>query len=238
MIALSIRFLFAVLGILAIMAVGGLLPFWVPGLRRHLSVTLSAAAGIMLGTAVLHLYPEATQILGATAGVAFLLGFVILYLFERFVTVHICETHGCAVHHLGIAAFFGLSVHTLVNGIALGAGWVEGFGGLVFFAIAAHKLPEAFSLTAILLHEGYTRRQIAWMSLLFMSMIPLGALIAGAAVGFPASRTAGWALGFSAGTFLHIAVSDLLPEVHKATSGRVAKIAAFLIGIALTTLID
>ncbi|MBI2346962.1 MAG: hypothetical protein HYV03_08860, partial [Deltaproteobacteria bacterium] len=54
--------------------------------------------------------------------------------------------------------------------------------------------------------------------------------------GLPHTTLAGWALGFSAGTFLHVAVSDLLPEVHKASQGRIPTLIAFLIGIALTAL--
>ncbi|MBI2346594.1 MAG: hypothetical protein HYV03_06910 [Deltaproteobacteria bacterium] len=45
----------AVLGILGVMAIGGLLPLWWPGIRRHLPLALAAAAGIMLGTSALHL---------------------------------------------------------------------------------------------------------------------------------------------------------------------------------------
>lgn len=226
----------AVGGIVAVMVLGGALPLLLPGMRRHLPLALAAAAGIMLGTAVLHLYPEAHEILHAQAGYALLAGFVVLYLFERFVTVHICETFGCEVHHIGLAALFGLSIHTFANGMALGAGLVSGVGGIVGFAIAAHKLPEAFSLTAILLHERYRRSQIIWMNGLFIAMIPLGALAVRAAVEGPSGATAGWAIGFSAGTFLHIAVSDLLPEVHKASSGRIAKLLAFLAGLTITAL--
>lgn len=224
--------------IVLVMAIGGALPLWVPGVRRHLPLALSAAAGIMFGTAVLHLYPEAQNVLGVRAGYALLSGFVVLYLFERFVTVHICETLGCEVHTVGLAALFGLSLHTFANGIALGTGLVTGMGAMVFLAIAAHKLPEAFALTAILLHEQYRRTHVVWMNGLFMSMIPLGALAARMAIGAPSSTMAGWALGFSAGTFLHIAVSDLLPEVHKHSTGRLANLLAFLAGLGTTLLHD
>lgn len=234
----SSNLLVAVFGIVAVMAIGGLLPFWLPGVRRHLPLALAGAAGIMLGTAMLHLYPEAHEILHERAGFALLTGFVALYLFERFITVHICETFGCHVHHIGISALFGLSIHTFANGVALGTGLVAGMGGIVFFAIAAHKLPEAFSLTAILMHERYRRVHIVAMNCLFMAMIPLGALAMRAAIAAPTTATAGWALGFSAGTFLHIALSDLLPEVHKTAEGRVAKSLAFLLGLVLVAVFN
>lgn len=218
--------------VLAVMAVGGVLPLLHPRLRQHLDVILSASAGIMLGTACLHLLPEAAEMVGHGVGVALLAGFLFLYFFERFVTVHVCEAMGCEVHHLGVAAFFGLSLHTFVNGVALGAGALSGLGGLVTFAVAAHKLPEAFTLTAILLHEHYRRVTIVLMSLLLMGMIPLGVVAVKWLAVTPESPITGYALAFSAGTFLHIAVSDLLPEVHKSSHHRMVIFAAFILGIA------
>lgn len=225
-----------ILIVVGVMALGGILPLFVPRLRPHLPVALSISAGIMLGTACLHLLPDSLSLVGAHVGWALLAGFLFLYLFEQFVTVHVCEAMGCEVHHIGLAAFFGLSIHTFVNGVALGAGALTGIGGLVTLAVAAHKLPEAFTLTAILLHENYRRMSIALMSLLFMSMIPLGVVAVKVVAVSPDSPLTGYALAFSAGTFLHIAVSDLLPEVHKSSHHRLVILAAFMAGIALTAI--
>lgn len=226
-------------GLVWVMALGGLLPFWLPRKERFLAVTLSAAAGVLLASAFFHLMPEAYEGIGSVAGFWALGGFVFLYLFERFITVHICETIGCHVHTVGLSALFGLSIHTFANGVALGAGVVSGMGGIVFFALAAHKLPEAFSLTAILLHEKYRPVQIVLMNLLFMSMIPLGAWTVWLwnRTGDTHDSIVSWALAFSAGTFIHIAVSDLLPEVHNSASHRATTTAAFLCGILLVALL-
>ncbi|MBI4236806.1 MAG: ZIP family metal transporter [Deltaproteobacteria bacterium] len=227
----------AVGGIVALMIVGGLLPRLVPRWRVHMPLALAAAAGIMLATAICHLVPEAYALLGSRASFGILGGFVVLYLFERFLTIHICETFGCHVHTVGLSALFGLSLHTFANGVALGAGLMQGLGGLVFLAIAAHKLPEAFSLTAILTHEQYRTRSIVWMNLLFMAMIPLGALAVRAVAAQVNDTFVAWALAFSAGTFLHVAVSDLLPEVHRTTAHRGVVAVAFLGGMAVVALL-
>lgn len=225
-----------ILVVVTMMAMGGLLPLLLPRMRPHLPVALSVSAGIMMGTACLHLLPDAMVLVGANVGWALLAGFLFLYLFEQFVTVHICEAMGCEVHHIGIAALFGLSVHTFVNGIAMGAGFMSGIGAVVTLAVAAHKLPEAFSLTAILLHENYRRVHIVLMSLLFMSMIPLGVVVVRLFAVSPESPLTGYALAFSAGTFLHIAVSDLLPEVHRSSHHRLVILTAFILGVAVTAL--
>ena len=109
-------------------------------------------------------------------------------------------------------------------------------GKSVFLAIAIHKLPEAFSLSSILLHEQYKRSQIVLMHLLFISMIPLGAMAVNLLSLRADSHVAAYAMAFSAGTFIQIAVSDLLPEVHKAEKGRLLNTLLFLLGIVLMAL--
>lgn len=222
--------------VVSIMALGGVLPLLVPRLRPHLPVALSASAGIMLGIACLHLLPDAIRLVGPNVCWALLAGFLFLYFFEQCVTVHVCEAMGCEVHHMGLAAFFGLSVHTFMNGVAIGAGSLSGIGGLVAMAVAAHKLPEAFTLTAILLHEKYRRVNIVFMSLLFMSMIPLGVMAVRLFAVSAQLPITGYALAFSAGTFIHIALSDLLPESHKSSHHRLVILSAFTLGIIVTAL--
>lgn len=223
----------SVAGIVLVMVVGGLLPIFLPREGKHLPHTLSVAAGIMLAAGCVHLLPEAFESIGEGVGLATLAGFVTLYFFERFVTVHICEARDCHVHTVGVSALFGLSLHTFANGVALGAGMLEGVGGMVFLAIAVHKLPEAFCLSSILIHEKYDRWKIVAMNALFVSMIPLGALAVKLVSSITTINFAGWALAFSAGTFIHIALTDLLPEVHKHAERRLATTASFLLGIIL-----
>lgn len=195
---------------------GALIP-----LLRHRHITshplfLSLSAGLMLGSSFIHLIPESFELAGSKTSFAILAGFLLLYLFERFVTVHICETSGCEVHHLGFSAFIGLFIHSFVDGIALGAGFLfPQLGFIIFLAILAHKGMEAFSLTSILLHEKKRALKVGLANGALFAALPLGVLTAFWVV--PASNPSmvGLALGFSAGTFLHISFSDLLPEVHR-----------------------
>ena len=70
------------------------------------------------------------------------------------------------------------SLHTLVDGFALGAAsGEERLGLLVFLAILAHKVPSSFSLSAILRAEGYSRGRALAMNAIFALMVPLGAAI-------------------------------------------------------------
>src|SRR5262249_13741546 len=148
----------------------------------------------------------AFELTGKEAPVYVLAGFLFLYLFEKFVTVHICEALECEVHQtVGIAAAVGISAHALSDGVALGSGLlVSELGFVVFLTIFFHKLPEAIALTTVLLHEKHGKARIIVFNLIVIAMVPIGALLVHLFAGSGNVRFAGMALAFSAGTFLHI----------------------------------
>ena len=217
---------------------GGLVPLFFSRTRRYLPVFLSCSAGIMLGATLIHLLPEAIGLIGRQAPLWVLCGFLFLYVFERFVTVHICEALECEVHTIGIAAVVGISAHALTDGIALGSGLlVPGLGMVILLAIFFHKLPEAFALTSILLHESSGRGRVVLFNLLLIAMVPLGGMLVYALVGPGHPQVTGNALAFSAGTFLHISISDLLPEIHKYSERRYSLFFSFFAGLLLMYLL-
>ncbi len=246
---------------------GGALPLF-SNVRRS-DLLLSFSAGIMLGAAFLHMLPEAVEGAGGPAVPFVLVGFLLLYILERFVLVHVCAEPGpnarlstrgaplkpgdphqheagedphvhmdgtaCDVHTLGLAAWIGMSVHTLVDGFALGAASVQPeLGALVFLAILAHKIPNSFSLSAILVSEGYARGRAVAMNAVFALMVPLGAgIYLALRETVHVQKFAPLALAASAGTFLHLSLSDILPDLHRRGASRWRLSAAMVGGIAV-----
>lgn len=216
--------------------------------RRDGQITtfLAFAAGIMLGAAFFHMLPE------AFAGSAFWtfalvpIGFVALLLLERYVLVHACEEPPDCEEHvhspgptIGLAAFLGMSVHTLFDGIALGSAAKEGVGTVAFVAILCHKIPSSLSLAAIFRSERRSTKSILLYAAAFGLMVPLGALLFFALDAIVhIEHLAARAVAFSAGTFLYIAVSDLLPHVNRHGRDRRGRnVVALLAGLALTFLV-
>lgn len=164
---------------------------------------------------------------------------------------HICSDHNHpATHQHGheqgatrwIAVLVGLGVHTLMDGVAMASGvvsesahahgpWLPGFG--IFLAVLLHKPLDAVSITS-LMHPVTTPSRRLVVNIGFALMCPIGAFLfwAGASQG-PAwtSHFAAWGLAFSAGVFLCISLSDLLPEMEFHSHGRVLLSAALLAGI-------
>jgi zinc and cadmium transporter len=144
---------------------------------------------------------------------------------------------------VGIA--LGLGLHTLIDGVALGAVMQGGAGlpsgsGLmgvgVFLAILLHKPLDAMSISTIMAVGGWSKGARATTNLLFALMCPLGALLFYFGINLLAddhSQVVAGALAISAGAFICIALSDLLPEVHFHSHDRLILTLAFLLGIVL-----
>lgn len=150
--------------------------------------------------------------------------------------------------HWGAAAC-GLALHSFIGGIALagaasadratnGGVGVASWG--VFIATLIHKPADALTITSLMMRAGVPRLLAHLVNLGFALMIPLGAtafwitsnLVGG---GFSAGLTAA-TLAFSAGTFLCIALSDLLPELQFHAHDRVKLSAALLLGLGIMAL--
>ncbi|WP_406700618.1 ZIP family metal transporter [Singulisphaera sp. Ch08] len=147
--------------------------------------------------------------------------------------------------HWGAAAF-GLAAHSLAGGVALASASVIAHGqptGLgaaawgVFLATIIHKPADALTIVSLMLRAGAPRMLAHLVNLGFALMIPLGVgifLLGMDKMGPDAAASAtAAALAFSAGTFLCIALSDLLPELQFHEHDRVFLSLALLAGFAL-----
>jgi zinc and cadmium transporter len=161
--------------------------------------------------------------------------------------------HRAAPTVAGWMAVLGLTIHTFMNGVGL-AGAVQfdaakGSSGVwilpglaLFLAIALHKPADALAISTVLTRRGVGRGKLTLVQLGFAAMVPLGAAAFMATSDWLASQKdaqerlnqlTGAALAFSAGTFLFIALSDLLPEVQFHRHDRVPLSLALVLGVVL-----
>ncbi len=144
---------------------------------------------------------------------------------------------------LGLA--FGLSLHTLIDGVALGAAVraeashgssFSLFGLSIFLAIALHKPLDALSITSLMAARGWSYGRMQLVNAGFALMCPLGVVVFWFSLsqfGGLQSFVLGLALAFSAGVFLCISLGDLLPEVHFHRHDRLKLSLVLLLGVAL-----
>jgi len=138
---------------------------------------------------------------------------------------------------MGIPAFLGISLHSLLDGIALGAGLIlPQLGPVVLLAVIVHKMPDSVSISSILLAAGWNRRKVAILNLLFSLTTPIGALLAFLFFRSLAPEDVAFAIGISAGTFLAIATADILPQVHRIEQRNPATLVFLLAGLTVSWL--
>jgi zinc and cadmium transporter len=248
--------------IVIVSLLGGMLPLATILDHTRLQVYLSFSAGSMLGAAFFHMLPEAARMGDAGTVRWAAAGLVALFLLERFFQFHhhepgdhghdqdgvlgpLRETDRAGALSWGTAAF-GLAVHSLVGGVALASAIAADFderqavgatGWGVFLATVVHKPADALTIVTLMLRSGVPRHLAHLVNLAFAMMIPVGVLIFVLGVGrLSAGSAPAWtaiALAFSAGTFLCIALSDLLPELQFHSHDRLKLSLGLLAGFCL-----
>ena len=253
--------------ILLVSVAGGLVPSFIRLTHRRMQLALCLVSGVMLGVGMLHMLGHAAEAVVHAHGdgvsmhavmLAAVVGFLVMFLLERFFCFHHHESpeegDPHTQHRLGwIGAFVGLTVHTLLAGIALAAAvysgtdpvpvdgpppasvasGLAGFG--VFLGIILHKPFDAFTIVALMRRSDRPRLAIHVVNGIFALVIPLGVLlfIAGADLASDVATFTTLALAFSAGTFICIAASDVLPELQFHEHDRVAMSVMLVLGLAI-----
>jgi zinc and cadmium transporter len=244
---------------------GGALPSLVRLTHTRLQLAVSFVAGLMLGLSLVGFLPHAAHGLGSIhpATLWMLGGFLVMFLVQRFLPFHhhdVAEgsplepcghTHSLAersargLNWIGVA--FGLSLHSIFDGLALaaavastgdGRGAALGLGAAL--AVILHKPFGALAITTLMAagKEPPAMRQL--VNLGFALVTPTGALLFYLGAAPWAHAHPGWlggALAFCAGTFLCIACADLLPELQFHAHDRFKLSFALLLGLAAALVI-
>ncbi|MBI4100727.1 ZIP family metal transporter [Candidatus Microgenomates bacterium] len=190
--------------------------------EKNVIYLISFASGVLLSFAFLDLIPEAQE-LSSMALPLILITFIFFYLLEHSLILHRCRGGQCEEidssphHHLGAMAIFGITLHSLIDGIVIALGFEVSFGLgiLATLSVILHEVPEGISSISILLHSGYSKAQSIFYSYIVALATPLGALVALVWIKEVNEAFLGAGLAFSAGSFLYVAASDLIPEVHR-----------------------
>jgi zinc and cadmium transporter len=181
---------------------------------------ISYAVGTLLGVAVLALLPQALERLPPVRALSALLaGVLAFFLLEKLVIWRHChDANECEVHTSSAASLVivGDALHTFVDGAVIAAAVVTSIplGVTTALAVATHEIPQEVGDVAILLRAGFTRGRAFILNLLS----GVGGIL-GAAGMLAASQSMPnllpYVLSFAAGNFLYVAMSDLIPDLHR-----------------------
>lgn len=204
-------------------------------LQKVLFCLIGFSAGALIGGAFLHLLPEALEIASATSVFYYLiLGIVIFFVMERYFHWRHCHEDNCPVHPYTYLNLFGDAFHNFVDGMVIAASFLISFklGVVTTLAIILHEIPQELGDFGVLVYGGFSKQRA-----LFFNFLSALAAVLGAIIGYFVADAAKWFTGFilplTAGGFIYIATSDLIPEIHKEKDLKRSSYAfiAFVLGI-------
>ena len=206
--------------------------------RRYLRYFVALGAGFMLATALIEMVPESLELQGKKAAVLILLGYLVIHFFEHTLTPHFHfgeETHRDEfLHsHKSYSVLFALVIHTFFDGIAIASGFLVSnwLGWLIFLAVFLHKIPEGFTVSSVMLASGLSRGR-AWGASVVLGASTLAGVLTMALL----RHHVGAGLPLAAGVTIYVAASDLVPEVNKEPSMKMALLV--IVGAGLFFLLD
>lgn len=234
LIAVSLALLSSVGGI----ALGAVLLVFRESVRARLVPWLvSYAVGTLLGLALLDVLPEALKTLEPSPVFGALLGGILaFFILEKLVLWHHCHDDQCESH--GAAApliLIGHSVHNFIDGamIAVATYVSVPLGVTTALAVAAHEIPQQVGDFAILLHAGFSRMKAFWLNALSGMSAAVGVLLVHLAID---PRILPYFLPLAAASFLYIAMSDLIPSLHRSPLDGGAVRQVLLVGAGILTI--
>jgi len=185
--------------------------------KKNVTFLISFAIGILLATAFFHLLPESIN-LTPNGWFYWVLGAIILlYLIEHLTIIHFCQEEECEIHAMGAVSLLGIGIHSLIDGIIIGVGFKVSFiiGFLAASAVIFHETAEGIIIYTLLIEDKTTRNKALFYSWLVALATPLGAILTFLFIQNISAEILGWLIAFSAGSFIYIGASDLIPETHR-----------------------
>lgn len=230
---------FSVLAVIfTLTGAGAALKFGAIG-RTFLSRALAYAAGVLAAAALLDILPAGYALSATPMAWGALTALAALFALESFAAHNACSEfiEDCHVHDLGGAALAAMTLHSLLDGFNIAVGFTPGniAGFNVALGVILHKFADGVTLASLLLGAGRTPRAAAGYALLLAAATPAGAFIAAPLIRNIPPGAEAFALGLSGGSFLYIAMSDILPRLHKTRDRLVPAI--FPLGFATVLLI-
>lgn len=212
-------------------------------LEQVLLFFVSFAAGAFFGDVFIHLLPESIKENGFNLNISLyiLSGIVFLFVVEKIIRWRHCHIPVSKEHHhpLSTMVLIGDSVHNFIDGLVIGASYLAGIsiGIATTLAVIFHEIPQEMGDFSTLIYSGYTKSRALLFNFLSGLAAVLGAVLV-LIVNSYISLTS-FLIPFSAGTFIYIAGSDLIPELHKElkTKKSIIQLVSFITGILIMLLL-
>lgn len=204
---------------------------------------VSFAAGALLSTGFLEAFKEAVSEAGEIAFLWVTIAFTVFFIVEKlFLFIHHHdseESEEKIKHHVKAPTsflLFGDSLHNFIDGASIAAGFLVSFplGVITSLTVFVHEIPHELGDFGILLSKGWKRGKVFQFNIITGLTAFLGAILA-FELGTQFKNITPLLLAITAGNFIYLSATDLLPEIHRKSTKKkaLAHILFFLLGIIL-----
>jgi zinc and cadmium transporter len=204
-------------------------------LKKTILYIIGFSTGALFGDVFIHLLPEINNF---TISISFyiLSGILAFFVMEKIIHWQHChmpitKTH---VHPFAYTILIGDAFHNIIDGMIIAASFIVSIplGIATTLAVIFHEIPQEIGDFGILIHGGFSVKKALFVNFLsaltaFVGMI-LAFILNGAVSGIQ-----DFFIPFTIGSFIYIAGSDLIPEMHKETALKKSamQVIAFILGI-------
>lgn len=199
---------------------------------------VSFAVGALFGDALIHLIPEAFEKIESklTVSILILLGIIIFFALEKFIHWRHCHDVSCENHWHPMVTMniIGDMIHNLIDGMIIAGSFSISvpLGIATTIAVVLHEIPQEVGDFGIMIHGGLSVKKALALNFLSATTAILGAIIA-LVLGSHVTNFSAFLLPVTAGGFLYIAGSDLIPELKHETkiAASIGQLLAIVLGI-------
>lgn len=204
---------------------------------------VSFSSGSLFGNAFIHLLPEVVEKSGFTLGVslAALLGIAVSFFVEK--VIHWRHVHSPTFGEVQSFAYMNLlgdAAHNFLDGIVIAGAYALDInvGIATTAAILLHEIPQEMGDFGVLVHGGMSREKALFLNFV-TALVALGGALVTVLLVTWVNRVTFFIIPFAAGTFIYIAGSDLIPQLHKEKEvvHSILQLICFALGIGIMVLL-
>lgn len=175
------------------------------------------AAGVLISVSFLHIIPKSIE-MNVHAPAYLLTGFVLMHLFNRFITAFVCERDPDSPYGIGLVSMIGIGFHSFIDGFVYSITFsVSIFTGvLAATGMVLHEFPEGIITYLLLLRGGFGKKVSLILAFFAASLsTPLGMLVSWPYVSQINASLLGSLLALSSGALVYVGATHLLPQAEK-----------------------
>ncbi|TDT41446.1 ZIP family zinc transporter/zinc and cadmium transporter [Halospina denitrificans] len=185
--------------------------------RKYSIYFVCFAAGVLISVSFLHIIPKSFELSPYAPG--YLLGgFVLMHMFNRFITAFVCERGANPAYGIGLVPMVGIGFHSFIDGFVYSITFSTSIftGVLAAIGMVLHEFPEGIITYLLLLRGGFSDRNALLLAVIAASLsTPLGMLVSWPFISSVSQPQLGVLLSLSAGALVYVGATHLLPQAEK-----------------------